>query len=368
MTAEAPAIIPNVHPESSRIIVSQFNRLWARLRTAGKASPSGPNSSLQFNSGGELGGDQNLVWDAGNRVLQVGDLSKTEANGRLALTVGGAAQIGAPVSSHYQVQGAWTPGSVNKAARWPVYRNSGEQQQVLDVSPITSLKGYWFGGDSTNPLSFAAAFAMPYSSSAFSVSTPSVALATNKKNAAYKSRITTAGVAAGELAFIRSTAQRVIRGSSGFGGYQLVAHFGFATLRAGNRFFAGIQTSNADPTNIDPLTDTTSKLGVGFNANTGNLFFIHSSSSAVSISDSLIPISTSKLYRLVINCLPSSAFVDMILQDLDGGNNTEYRVTGANQPPANSACIVTQWMTNNATIGTISWDFVSTILSSPIGG
>lgn len=161
------------------------------------------------------------------------------------------------------------------------------------------------------------------------------------------------GTTAGTVAYHRQNVLMCWRGNAaGLGGFRLVMRFGLDTLQAGNRFFFGLNSSVSNPTNVDPLTSTTNaKVGVGCNANSGNLHLIHGAGGATPTTVDLgsdFPVSNTNMYELVLFAAPNGSSIGYRMTNLSTGATTSGTIN-SNMPASTDFLAPMLWGTNNAT-------------------
>jgi hypothetical protein len=97
-------------------------------------------------------------------------------------------------------------------------------------------------------------------------------------------------------------------GQNGEGGFLYNGRFSLETLSAGNRGFFGLTDVITAPTNIDPLASATpGKIGLAFNANTGNWRLVHNVTGTAPTAIDLganFPINTTDLMELTLFVRP----------------------------------------------------------------
>lgn len=183
------------------------------------------------------------------------------------------------------------------------------------------------------------------------IATPAVTT-TNRLTQERRSTYTSAATA-GALAYERPNQMLVWRGNTArTGGFSYSHRFGIETLVSGNRFYVGLTDSNANPTNVDPLAATTpGKVGVGINANTGNLFLINNTTGTAPTTLDLgsnFSVNNTTLYELNIWCDPNDTGLDYQLINRNTNNIASGTLT--TNIPANTTFLAPViWITNNAT-------------------
>jgi hypothetical protein len=158
---------------------------------------------------------------------------------------------------------------------------------------------------------------------------------------------------AGALTTLRSSIQRLWRGNApGKGGFKISMLFGLAVMQAGQRGFFGVDTSAAAAANVDPLTATTSgKVGVAFNANTGNWNLINNIAGTAPTVLALgagYPLDVTTWYELKLWSLPNDLGINYRVINKTTGAVTSGLLT-TNIPANTSFMNFYSWMTNNAT-------------------
>jgi hypothetical protein len=172
--------------------------------------------------------------------------------------------------------------------------------------------------------------------------------------------LNTSAATAGALASTRVTVVECWRGNAAeLGGFFISMRMGLETLQAGNRGFFGLHNSTTAPTNIDPLADTTlTKLGIGFNTNTGNLFLIHNPAGTAPTTIDLganFPVNNTNFYEFVFYCNPNAATITYRFRNLTTGAAATTGTISTNMPASTTFLARTAWMTNNATAAAVAW-------------
>lgn len=239
--------------------------------------------------------------------------------------------------------------------------------------PLQSHIGFnnivmWRGGATTTATTFAAQIgAMPYTGASPTAPTIPTPASTNLKTQTYRSVISTGGTA-GALAYIRANTLRVWRGNAaGLGGWFLAHRFGLAALQTGQRVFVGLQDTAANPTNIDPTTNTTpGRIGMAINASTGNWNLVHNVTGTAPTVIALganFPVNTTDLLELILFAKPNAADISYRITNWSTAQQTSGTIT-TNIPANTTFMIPTVWITNNATAAAATLDFISTYLET----
>lgn len=190
---------------------------------------------------------------------------------------------------------------------------------------------------------------------------------TRRQTAIPRASFATAGTA-GSLASLRCNQLLVYRGDAiAMGGFRYVQRITLETLQVGMRGFFGLQDSIAAATNVDPLTSTAgSKIGIGFNLNTGNWRVIHNVAATAPTTIDLgtnFPINATDVIELTLFTLANSGTVSFIVTNVSSGQVSSGALT--TNIPANTTFLAPyQWLTNNATAAIASWGLYGWTLES----
>lgn len=238
--------------------------------------------------------------------------------------------------------------------------------------PLQSHFGFnsiakWVGGATTTIGTFAAVIgAMPYSAGG-SAGLATIAM-TSLRNQTYRAVLSTT-TTAGTLAYIRGNSGRIARGNAaGLGGFFLIHRFALSgTLQSGMRFFAGIQDTAANPTNVDPTTATTpGKVGLAINANTGNWNIVHNLSGAAPTVVPLgasFPVNNTDLIELTLFAKPNDTVITYRVTNWSTGAQTTGTIS-TNLPANTTFMVPSVWITNNAAAAVASFDYISTYVET----
>lgn len=163
-------------------------------------------------------------------------------------------------------------------------------------------------------------------------------------------------------------------GVAGEGGFRLVLRFALNAMQAGNRGFWGLAASTAAATNIDPHTTAApARVGLSFNANTGNWFINASNGTTAAATDlgATLPLDTTSLIELVLFCRPFTTTAGDIAYRVrrftTSSDSHVAEVSGtltANLPGGTTLLHPWQFITNNATAAVCSWNFGNLTLES----
>jgi len=227
----------------------------------------------------------------------------------------------------------------------------------------------WRGGATTTATTFASVLgSMPYNGASPTAPTIPALATTSLRNQTYRSTIST-GATAGAIAYIRASALRLWRGNAaGLGGYFVVHRFALSgTLQTGQRVFAGLQDTAANPTNIDPTTNTTpGRIGMAINASTGNWNVVHNitgTAPTVIALGASFPVNNTDLYELILFAKPNATQIEYRVTNWSTNQQTSGIIT-TNIPAATTFMIPSMWITNNATAAAATLDFISTYVET----
>ncbi|MFO0882160.1 MAG: hypothetical protein U0491_01805 [Candidatus Saccharimonadales bacterium] len=161
------------------------------------------------------------------------------------------------------------------------------------------------------------------------------------------------GATAGTVAYQRQAALMAWRGNAaGVGGFFYTTRFGMNTLQTGNRAFVGMSDSIANPTNVDPTTNTTpGKIGMAINANTGNWNFVNNVTGTAPTVTNLglsFPVDTTSLYELILFSAPNGSSIGWRVTNLSTGAQTSGSAS-TNIPAQGTFLNPVFWVTNNTT-------------------
>lgn len=220
----------------------------------------------------------------------------------------------------------------------------------------------WYGGDTAVATTFAAKVgALTYTSASPTAPTIPVLAATNLRTSTRRSTISTTAIA-GTLAYIRGNQLVLWRGNApGLGGFKLKTVFGIGAPVAGVRCFSGLVDSTAVPTGIEPTTATApGRIGLAINANTGNWKLVHNVTGAAPTVIDLgasFPVNGVDLLDLTLTATPNAAAINYVLKNLTSGVSATGALT-TNIPAAATFMTPSLWITNSATAGLQTLDFV----------
>jgi hypothetical protein len=246
------------------------------------------------------------------------------------------------------------------------------QQTAYQLQPNFAFSNVrkWQGGATTTATTTMATIGtMAYTGASPTAPTTPTPTTTNNKTLAIRSVIST-GATAGALAYIRSNQLQVTTGSNG--GFFAVFRFGLAALQTGQRVFAGITDVAANPTNVDPTTNTTpGKVGLAINASTGNWNIVTNITGTAPTVTGLganYPVNTTDLLQLTLYCpgttATEGAYIYYEVANLTTGTTTGAQSITTNLPAANTFLAPSIWITNNATAAAATMDVCSCYLES----
>jgi hypothetical protein len=182
------------------------------------------------------------------------------------------------------------------------------------------------------------------------LTTPAIA-ATNILTQTRRTSYST-GASAGTVAHVRMGQTEFWRGNSGsLGGFFVSFRFAVSALQTGNRAFVGISDVVTAPTNVDPTTSTTpGKVGMAFNASTGNWQFVNNvTGSAPTVLDlgANFALSVTAFLELSIFCT-SQGNLNYRCYNIGTGSIATGTLS-TNIPTTATFLTVVAWICNNAT-------------------
>jgi hypothetical protein len=227
----------------------------------------------------------------------------------------------------------------------------------------------WRGGATTTAATFAATDgSFPYTSASPSAPLIPTLASTSLRNQTYRGTIRT-GTTSGALAYIRANTLRIWRGNAaGLGGFFVVMRFSLSgTIQTGQRSFIGISDSVANPTNVDPTTNTTpGKIGLAQNAATGNWSLAHNVTGTAPTLIALgasFPINNTDLYEIALFSAPNGSSIGYRVANWSTNQQTSGSLT-TNIPAATTFMAPVMWITNNAQSAQSELDFISTYVET----
>lgn len=227
----------------------------------------------------------------------------------------------------------------------------------------------WRGGNTTTATTFAEQIGnMPYTSASPSAPLIPTLATTSLRNQTYRGTIRT-GTTAGGLAYIRANTLRIWRGNAaGLGGFFVITRFSLSgTIQTGQRSFVGISDSVANPTNVDPTTNTTpGKIGLAQNAATGNWSLVHNVTGTAPTIIALganFPINNTDLYEIALFSAPNGSSIDYRVVNWSTNQQTSGSLT-TNIPTNTTFLAPVAWITNNAAAAQSELDFISTYVET----
>ena len=155
-------------------------------------------------------------------------------------------------------------------------------------------------------------------------------------------------------------------GHAGGGGFRAAIRIALNAMQAGNRGFWGRAASNTAATNIDPTTTAApARVGIGFNANTGNWQLIRSDGTTAAATDlgANFPLNTSDLIELALFARPHDGttagdITYRVRRYTTSSASVANETTGTlttNLPAATTLLYPWHFMTNNATAAAVSY-------------
>lgn len=157
---------------------------------------------------------------------------------------------------------------------------------------------------------------------------------------------------------------------NGEGGGKFVLRCALNALNTGTRWFAGIAASRTAATNVDPLSVAApARIGLGINANTGNMQLCRSDGTTAAATDlgANFPVDTTSLYELALFVRPHNGTTAgdwgyRVRRYTTNPNAPAFETTGTlttNVPAATTLLHPWWFITNNAQAAAVSWHFGS---------
>lgn len=318
---------------------------------------SGSNTGIQYNKFGSFSSDVGFTWNDFNQTLS---LTGTDPGIVLNNIVNEPLSPAANTGRFY----------VKSIANRPMPKFIGSGDFDYSLQPHVGLNNIrkWSAGANTSVTAFADQIgSLNYTSaSPGGVLIPTLTT-TNLRNQTYRCTISSGGTAGG-VAYIRGNQLPIWRGNAvGFGGFFTVIRFSLSTLVAGQRIFAGLVDTAANPTNVDPNTSTTpGSIGIAANTNSGNWKIVYNTSGSARTSLDLganFPINANDMIELTVFCKPNDTVYNYRVVNLT--NNLLVTNTASTNVPTNTTFLTPSiWITNNATAAVANLDFISTYVET----
>lgn len=224
----------------------------------------------------------------------------------------------------------------------------------------------WRGGNGATATSLSVVGSMPYTIVASATQTPNPAVGSILSQTLRSRYLTSA--AAGNIVSVRANTARVALGNApNIGGFHYGVRFALAAMNAAQRFFIGLWSGAANPTNLDWTTDTaTGRIGIVANSATGNWRLAHNAQGAAPTLIDLgatMPINSTDLMEMVLFARPNATGVSYRVRNLSTG----AQVTGtiSTNLPANTQFLGPfMALSNNTAAAAVSVDFVSAYLET----
>lgn len=319
---------------------------------ASSGAPGGTTGQVQFNDAGVFNGDAGLTYNKTTDTLTLGGVDAGLIFNEITT------EPTAPAASTGRLYAKNIAGRT--VPKW--IGPSGFDYPLQSSYAHNNIRA-WKGGATLVATTFASQIGtLLYTSASPTAPTIPNPATTNIRSQMVRSVIST-GTTAGGLAYIRGNLLQIARGNAaGIGGYYVVIRFGLSGLQTGNRVFAGIQDTAANPTNVDPTTTTTpGKIGLAINANTGNWNLVHNLTGAAPTVIALganFPVNITDALELTLFCGANSAGVGYRVLNLTSNLSASGTIT-TNQPANTTFLTPSIWCCNNATAAAVTLDFIS---------
>lgn len=162
---------------------------------------------------------------------------------------------------------------------------------------------------------------------------------------------TTAGTSGGW----REAVLKYAMGTSGWGGFHVMARFGFTTLPAGYRVFVGLHSSTSVIGNVDPST-LANMCGLGKDTGDTNLQFMYNDASGTAQKiDTGIALAVNDVIDFRMFTASGSGKIFFSVQKLNGGGSLVTGDTGVSTdvPASTTGLAIHNWCNNGATAAAI---------------
>jgi hypothetical protein len=186
----------------------------------------------------------------------------------------------------------------------------------------------------------------------------------------------TTSTTAGTLAYLLfGSPTWTIGDGANTGGFHLHMRFGQAdgTVQSGSRFFAGISSNTATPTNVEPNT-LTQTIGIAKLASTTNYYIVYGGSTAQTAIDlgSSFSAATTSADMIDLQIYSSPMVANTVYYRVEKIGTTSTVVTGTltaatagTQLPGSSTFLVPRiWKTNNATAAVVGFDVMGVLVEA----
>lgn len=161
---------------------------------------------------------------------------------------------------------------------------------------------------------------------------------------------------AGSAGGWREAVAKYAMGTSGWGGFHVMARFGFVTLPAGYRVFVGLHSSTAVIGNVDPST-LTNMCGLGKDTGDTTLQFMYNDASGTANKiNTGITLAVDDLIDFQMFSASGSGKIWFSIQVLTGGGSIVNADTGVSTdvPAATTGLCIHNWCNNGATASAIN--------------
>lgn len=301
--------VNNATAPTSGQVLTATSGTAATWQTPGGGAPGGANTAVQYNNAGAFGGNAAAFWwNNGSQVLGL--------DGFLNL----ARQFGIATPSADQVNlmgrniaGRMLPAFVGPSGLDSALQPFIARNKIAFANPV---------GNATTLNNLGIALSATGTATTANVATTNVHTAIKRLEYA----VTTASATA--VAGFRSTSAQYHIGAGGtiYGGFTFVCRFGPSRGVASNatrRFFVGLSSLTAAPTDAEPSTVTTNAIGVGADAADTNWQIIHRNASAgatkIDTGFAKGVADTSEMYELALFTSPAGSTVGYEFTRLSDG-------------------------------------------------
>jgi hypothetical protein len=270
----------------------------------GSQTAAGSNMQVQYNSGGALAGDPNLLWDTVNNILTI-----EGNNAQLQMGVVSATPA-VPPSGTLAVYSQLVSGKTTLMKQ----SHSGDAE-ALQAAFWQNNIVMWTPGGASNAGNY-------LGTAGTNLGTP--ALGTQATTNIYTTMrrsvfptVTTANTQVGartEAMFFRGAA-------TGMGGFLFVCRFGLEVWTTGNRLFVGLSAASTALTTVNPSTVANS-IGFAVDASDTTISFLHVDGTPTATKETISSqpaLATNNGYDAYIYCRPNDTTVYFRLDNVNTG-------------------------------------------------
>ena len=306
------------------------------------AAPAGTDKQVQFNDGGALAGDPDLIFDKTNNHLELG---LGGGQGAICLASNAAdevAEAGGLVLYAKNIGGRVMPKWIGPSGIDTPFQPFFGFNKIITAQPAAS---------GTTVTTFFAAFPPGAITSA-----GTAAQVTMGAGSTVKARARWCSFASGTTAGNMATNITPNYEAKIAGGFFYSIRFGASgTIQSGERAFFGLWASTTATTNVDlAAAGTAARIGIGWSlaGTAGNLTIYAGTGAAaftpVDLGSTDFAVNNSNIFEFVMFCAPGASSITYRVTNLETAAQTTGSISG-NIPTSTTLLAVQNWVTNNAT-------------------